>query len=265
MKHIRKQIKNTFDRAPRKTKAETLDALGIRPQRHVRPAVGRRAVLVAVCMIALCALGTSFALAIDDPSIINKLLEIIDKTESAESSASEEISVPTVIDPAFGAVILSAPPSLPSELPEPVTGTFDTLSQAMRAVETEYDFYYPTWDGGTVNSYGKDRTLLVLVGANGVVTPPNYEVTKYYLSLQFEYHTKQIDFFKVVLGRRESIPSQYDEAYTFEGGTFYLYEPSFEEYKGKVLAVATIGQCNYQILAHSAEDAKRMIDSLVMP
>lgn len=265
MKHIRKQIKNTFDRAPRKTKAETLDSLGIRPQRHVRPAVGRRAVLVAACIIALCALGTSFALAIDDPSIIDKLFEIIDRTESEDSSVSETSSAVTVNDPAFGAVILSAPPSLPSELPEPVTGTFDTLSQAMRAVETEYDFYYPTWDGGTVSSYGKDRTLLVLVGANGVVTPPNYEDTRYYLSLQFEYHTKQIDFFKVVLGRRESIPSQYDEAYTFEGGTFYLYEPTFEEYKGKVLAVATIGQCSYQILAHSAEDAKRMIDSLVMP
>lgn len=263
MKRIRKQIKNTFDRIPHKSKAETLDALGI-PHRHkTRPAIGRRIALVAVCLIALCALGTSFVLAFDDPSIIGRLFEIIDKTESSE--VSETSSAVTVSDPAFGAVILSAPPSFPSELPEPVTGTFDTLSQAMRAVETEYAFYYPTWDGGSDRFYGRDRTLLILTGANGVVAPPNFDVTQYYLSMQFEYHTAQVDFFKVVLGKRESIPSQYDEAYTFAGGTFYLYEPSYEEYQGKVLAVGSIGQCGYQILASSAEDAKRMIDSLVMP
>lgn len=263
MKHIRRQIKNTFDNVPHKSKAETIAALEITKQYKTHPAIGRRIALIAVCTFALCALGTSFVLAVDDPSIIGKFFEFIDKTE--ESVVSKDASVPTVSEPAFGGVVLSAPPSLPEELPEPVTGTFDTLSQAMRAVETEYDFYYPTWDGGSVDFYGRDWSLLVLVGANGVVTPPNYDVTQYYLSLQFEYHTEQIDFFKVVLGRRESVPSQYDEAYTFEGGTFYLYEPSFEEYKGKVLAVGTIGQCGYTILADSAEDAKRMIDSLTTP
>jgi|GEM_PF-1244119 len=262
MKRIRRQIKNTFDQIPHRSKAETLASLGI-VEKPVHPVFAkRRLVWVAVCMVTLCALGTSLALAMDDPSLIGKLFEIIDKTESSE--VSEASSVPSVAEPSFGSVILSGT-SWTEELPTPVTGTFDTLSQAMRAVETEYDFYYPTWDGGMASFYGKDRTLLVLVGANGVVTPPNYEDTQYYVSLQFEYHTKQIDFFKVVLGRRESMPSQYDESYVFEGGTFYLYEPTFEEYKGKVLAVGTIGQCSYQILAHSAEDAKRMIDSLVMP
>ena len=187
---------------------------------------------------------------------------------SAEPSATDEGTfaeqesdgIPTEEIYSPDKVILSST-AWDKSLGECVTGEFETLADALNAAYAEQSLYYPAWDAGHVEAFG-DACLILLHNPVSVLDITTGSSTMY-PSLQFNYHTGNINHFKITVGREDlSVPDTEYETYAFGEYTFYLTDFSYQS--GGVNAYATIDGNYYFLSASSAEDAKRLIDSLVL-
>lgn len=148
-------------------------------------------------------------------------------------------------------------------LGECVTGEFDSLTDALLAVNSDVPLYYPSWDAGHLDTFG--GAMLIILHNPVSVLDMSTGTSTVHASLQFNYHTPQLEYFKIHFGYTGKGDSEEEcEAYAFGEYTFYLR--AFENVvtgKQGCIAHADIEGCGYQFVAGSIEDAKHIIDSLV--
>lgn len=191
--------------------------------------------------------------------------EIADDLEASKPIESED--VPETQQPVTDAyspdrVVLTSS-AWDDSLGACVTGEFDSLADALLAVNSEIPLYYPSWDAGHLDTFG--GAMLIILHNPVSVLDMSTGTSTVHASLQFNYHTPQLEYFKIHFGYTGKGDSEEEcEAYAFGEYTFYL--KTFENVvtgKQGCIAHADIEGCGYQFVAGSIEDAKRIIDSLV--
>lgn len=200
--------------------------------------------------------------------------ETVTLTESEDATAADETvtlteseDVPATEQPITDAyspdrVVLTSS-AWDESLGECVTGEFDTVADALLAVNSDIPLYYPSWDAGHLDTFG--GAMIVILHNPVSVLDMSTGTSTVHASLQFNYHTPQLEYFKIHFGYTDKgAPEGACEAYAFGEYTFYLsmYE-DITSGKQCCIAYATIEGCGYQFVARSVEDAKRIIDSLV--
>lgn len=226
-------------------------------------------VLALVFCLVFALVGGTFAIAQEVSEGENAAdmtaEEPAEVTEAPEPTESED--VPETERPVADAyspdrVVLTSS-AWDESLGECVTGEFDTLADALLAVNSEIPLYYPSWDAGHLDTFG-GAMLIILHNPVSVLDMSTGSSTMH-ASLQFNYHTPQLEYFKIHFGYTDKgAPEGECEAYAFGDYTFYLraYENVVTGKQG-CIAYASIEGCGYQFVAGSVEDAKRIIDSLV--
>ncbi len=229
-------------------------------------------VLALVLCLAFALVGGTLAIAQEvseggNEAGVSADMSAVVSAEDARATPIEREDVPETEQPVTDAyspdrVVLTST-AWDDSLGECVTGEFDTVADALLAVNSEIPLYYPSWDAGHLDTFV--GAMLIILHNPVSVLDMYTGSSSTHASLQFNYHTPQLDYFKIHFGYTDKgAPEGECEAYAFGDYTFYLttYENVVTGNQG-CIAYATIEGCGYQFVAGSVEDAKRVIDSLV--
>ncbi len=176
---------------------------------------------------------------------------------SAETEASADV-IPYTPDK----VILTSS-AWDNALGEVVTGEFDSIADALLALNAPYDLYYPAWDGGHLELYGGHQ--LILLHNPVYVMDPTTGNSSIYPSVQMNYQTDRIICFKIVLGYApEKAVDTYEDSFLFGDSLFHV--SSFTNIvtgESFYTVFGSIDGCYYSISAYSLADAKEMLYSII--